>query len=672
MSKYRYIVVLFALWAVLTDARAQTDSLYIDSTTIISHKNTSVIRDASAGVLSVDMEDIQDYPKIMGNSDPLNFVKFLSGVQTTSEYDSGIHIHGCDNAHNEILLGGVPVYGATHLFGLFSVFNPSHYSEMKFAHNISSSSGSNRLGGSIYMELPDSLKHHDVKGDIAVGIMSAQGTVSFKAGKNSYMHISARQSFLNFLYKRWLKVDGNPMRYGFGDYNLTCFIKAGRKDRLWLDVYFGKDQAYIGAGHYNIDVGAEWGNLTSALHWEHMGKGYTMNHTAYASCYSTDVFLKQIDASLNGLSSIATVGYKAKIRWGRGFVSGADMTLYRVLPQYPEVRRNDNAASDDREVQTGAEADIYTDYSRNITDEITLNAGLKGSIYISPEKESFWDLSPLLSISYDVYRWGKLRAMYAFQHQYLFQTGLSNIGLPMDFWLMAGKHSAPQSAHSFTLGYEVKAKGEMYRLSCDLYYKSLRNQIEYNGDLFDLINSDYDLDRYLMKGDGMNYGINLMIHKQAGRMTGWLSYSLGRALRTFDDPAYPGIYPSNHERIHEFNALCSYKMDKWQFSGTFVCASGTPFTAPEAFYISSGNLITKFGEYNSARLRPYIRLDLSVNRSFRKDERQENGINISVYNVLARKNEVMWRLQTKDNEFSYKSLAFFLRVMPSISYYHKF
>ena len=65
-------------------------------------------------------------------------------------------------------------------------------------------------------------------------------------------------------------------------------------------------------------------------------------------------------------------------------------------------------------------------------------------------------------------------------------------------------------------------------------------------------------------------------------------------------------------------------------------------------------------------------MDLSVNFSFRKDGRQENGLNISVYNVLARKNEIMWRLNIDDGTFSYRPMAFFMRMMPSISYYHKF
>lgn len=672
MGKSRYyIIFLFALWVSVISSQAQTDSLYIelDSTTFMSHRHSSALRARTGGALELDMEGIRDFPQILGNADPLNMLKYFSGVQTSSEYDSGVHIQGCDNAHNDISLGGVPIYGASHLLGLFSIFNPSHYTRMSFSHSPAGASVSNRLGGAIHMELPDTLDRN-VRGDISLGIMTSQGTLSLKLGQNSFLHLSARQSYLNLLYKRWLKIGGNPMRYGFGDYNVTYFIRAGQKDHIWADAYYGRDNAFLGAGNYNVDLSAGWGNLTAALHWEHLGDGFKMRNSAFASGYAVDASLKQINSDLEMPSSIASAGYKGKIMWG-DLVSGADITVYKVKPQAPYRNISGNEMSS-TEIQKALEADIYSDYSHTFDSGLSFDIGLKSMAYLSPEKEWFFSLSPNLSLSYNAWQKGRYHLSYSLRHQNLFQTGLTNIGLPIEFWFMAGKYSRPQSAHSFAFGYDVDFYGDMFRLDVDIYHKILSNQVEYDGDLFELINSEYDLDRFLLKGDGYNYGLSLMLHKQAGKFTGWMSYSFGRALRTFDDPAYPGVYPASHERIHEFKALCSYEYGKWDFTATAICASGTPFTPPESFYLSDGILITKFGEYNSARLRPYIRADLSVSRTFRKDDRCENGINFSIYNALARKNEVMWRLSADDGKFTYQPLSFFMRFMPSVSYYHKF
>ena len=242
----------------------------------------------------------------------------------------------------------------------------------------------------------------------------------------------------------------------------------------------------------------------------------------------------------------------------------------------------------------------------------------------------------------------------------------------MEFWFAAGRYSKPQHSHNFSISYDAAFFRESLAVSASVYYKKLYNQIQYTGSLFDFFSSVYDLDSHLLKGQGWNYGLNLMVHKQTGNLTGWISYSLGRALRQFDNPEYTGIYPANHERIHELNAVASYKLQKWDFGGTFVYASGQPFTAPEYFYLASGQLLTVYGKHNGCRMRPYIRLDLSATYSFTRTDRKENGINLSVYNVLARRNDVMYRITKDERGYAYGPIGFFIQLMPSISYYHKF
>ena len=158
------------------------------------------------------------------------------------------------------------------------------------------------------------------------------------------------------LYGRWLRVDGNPMRYGFGDYNLTYHIDAGSRDKIWIDAYLGNDKAFLGAGNYNVDLGVAWGNHLGALHWEHTAGDYVLNQTMYVSGYGVDASLYQDGSSLKVPSSIGTAGYKGKIQW-KDFVSGADVTLYKVRPQAPEKNLNGNMDIDDSELQTAAEFD---------------------------------------------------------------------------------------------------------------------------------------------------------------------------------------------------------------------------------------------------------------------------------------------------------------------------
>lgn len=612
------------------------------------------------------MKAIQGLPQILGNTDPLHFVRLLPGVQTTHEYDAGINIQGCSTAHNEVSVAGVPLYGVTHLMGLFSVFNPAHYPIMKF----STSSSSNRLGGTLTMELPDTLNKR-VTGEISVGMVSTQASVGVRVGNRSHLRASVRQSYLNYVYAPWLTINESSFGYDFGDYNLTYLYSDGKRNRVWADLYFGMDKAVLKEDGYDFDFYLDWGNYMGAVHWEHKGDILRQRHTAYSSGYGSECRLLQGDSRIYFPSYIISSGYKGSFEM-KHLTSRAELTHYHAVPQVPYAYGFNSAVEPEMEKQNALELTVAADYQRIFWNCLGVKTSLKGLYYLGPELQSFGGLLPDVSLSYEGYRYGRITASYGWSQQNLFLTGLSSTSLPIEFWFLSGKHSEPQYSQWVNLAYDVDMYRNMFQLSCSLYYKELYNQVEFNGDLFDLLYSAYDLDTYLLKGKGFNIGLNLMLHKKAGNLTGWISYSLGRALRRFDNPEYKGWYPANHERIHELNVVCSYNYNKWDFSTTFIYASGRPFTAPDSYYMSSGQIIAKFGEHNACRMRPYIRLDFSVNYDIVKNEKFENGINLSIVNALARRNDIMYKLRIEDGKFAYKYQSFILRVVPSISYYHKF
>ena len=663
-----FLFVLVSLTLSVTKCLAQTDSLYmeLDSALFSTKVNRSSIRSVSGGITEIDIARIQNLPKILGNTDPVRFIRTLPGVQTSSEYDSGIHIQGCDNSHNDISIGGVPVYGVTHLFGLFSIFNPSHYEKMSF----SSSSDGSRLGGSLKMELPDTL-NRNISGDITVGAMSSQGSLGIRMGDNHHMRISARESYMDPLYKRWMKIGESPISYSFGDYNISWLMNPTKKDRIWLEGYLGQDRTDVSESTFNVGLWLQWNNYFGSLHWYHTGENVLTRQSLYFSGYDSHSALRQDISSISLDAHIRTIGYKGSLNW-RKATAGIDITYFDVLPQRPYSEGLYGTDVKKQETQRALELAIYGGWQTTISDRWKLKADLRGNAYLSPERRTYWSISPDLSASFNAYRYGKVTASYRWNTQHLFQSGLSNIGLPIEFWFMAGAHSAPQHAQSADISYELNLFRQALAVSASLYFKRLYNQAEYKGDLFDFFNSIYRLEDHLLKGDGWNYGLNLMLHKQSGDLTGWISYSVGRSLRRFDNRDYSGIYPANHERIHELNAVCVYELGNWDLAGTFVCASGVPFTAPAYYYISSGQIITKPGVHNSCRMKPYIRLDLSLTYGFAKKENRENEINFSLYNATGRRNDVMYRLNVKDGIYSYGPMSFFLRWIPSISYRYRF
>ena len=281
-------------------------------------------------------------------------------------------------------------------------------------------------------------------------------------------------------------------------------------------------------------------------------------------------------------------------------------------------------------------------------------------------------MSPSGTLRWNLLSAGKLEFTAGTARQYLFQTGLTNLGMPCEFWFLAGEHADPQSSIYGILSYDASFDRGMYAFKADLYYRTLRNQVEYGGDLFDFMTGTYDLDRVLLKGDGRNYGLSLMLHKQSGKLTGWIAYNIGRSLRNFDVPGYEGEYPSNHERLHEFNAVATWNGRGWSAGASVVAASGTPFTAPDSFYLLGNRIISHFGAHNSNRLAPYFRTDVSFNWFIIQDAKQTFGLNLSVYNATMRDNQLFCRLYvTEDRQFAYGPLSLGFTILPSISIFYR-
>lgn len=646
---------------------AQTDSSLlrtIDSTVVAARKRSSPI--SVKAETKVDIEGLAKLPGILGSSDPLRFIRLLPSVQTGSEIDAGIHIQGCDHSHNLISIDGTPIYGASHLLGIFSVFNPAHFGTM----NYGTTAGTlGRLGGYVDM-LPDrSIPSRSTKGDFSLGLVAAQGNLKLRTGDNSALSLSARRSFLNELYRPFLTVDEDPFLYGFGDVNLGWAWAPSAKDRIYADAFYSNDAADYTSIENHLGVKMGWSNASAALHWQHRSAETLLKQSIFITQYSARA---DISYSLeSGFVPYHTrnAGYKTAVQW-QDFDFGADILYYDVLAPSPVHESGSMTAGIAKETQQALESRIIAAWSRYLSLSWKIRADLAGGWYLSPEKESFWQLNPSLAISYDMFRAGKLDLRAGSATQNIFLTGVSSMGFPIEFNFLAGKYGSPQRSLWASLAYNLYFRQEAWAFSAELYWRRLRNQVEYTGTLMDYLRADSSLADMLTTAEGWNYGINLILHKQAGKLTGWLSASLGRSLRQGEDGS---IWPSNFERLIEVNAVATWTERKWDAGGTFIAASGTPFTAPQSFYLLDSRLICLYGPRNGARLAPYIRLDLNFNWYFRKDTTLTHGINFSIYNALARNNELSYRFYYReDGSFAYAPFSFALRLMPGIGWFCKF
>ena len=520
---------------------APTWSVSLDSVTIRGSRYTSPVKQKADGSIEWNLGMMDDMPKILGNADPVHFTQMLPGVQTNNEFRSSVNIQGCDHSHSRVSIAGTPIYNVSHLLGFFSVFNGAHYPSMRLAKMPMSSAASNVLGGELTMLLADSVPKR-LNGEASIGLISSQGTLRIPLNPKASLTLSMRRSYLNMLYGQWLKADGQTIHYSFYDVNATLLYKANETNSLLLDIYHGNDKVSFDEDRYLSNMKDSWGNTSFALHWLAGGRGdINSKQSLYLTSYHNKFGLSMQGMSLELPSAITDIGYRGLVAWKR-WNMGAEAIWHHIEPQRVEAV-NVPFVYATVPFTDSYEGSLSADYTLPITSDIKLTGGVRWSIYHLPGYTTS-SLNPNLSFSYETYN-TQLIAGYALRHQYLLQTGFSNMGLPTEFWLSSDDSNKPQYVHEVSLTAAQYLFRHQYRVSVDVFYRRLYNQVEFSGSVLDYFNTKADMTRQLLCGHGENYGFNVMLNKCSGRLTGWVSYSYTQAKRRFESLGTKR-YPASH------------------------------------------------------------------------------------------------------------------------------
>ncbi|WP_455585759.1 TonB-dependent receptor plug domain-containing protein [Bacteroides sp.] len=652
---------------------------------VTAQKHKKSVTGLLSGKIELQLKELQNLPGFLGSTDILKIMQLMPGVQTSGELNSGIYIRGGDPGHNQILLNNAPLYNPMHLLGFFSTFNSDHISQTSLQKSYIAPQYGGRLSGVIAIECPNDIaKQASISGNI--GIINSQLTLTLPTGNKSSLYLSARATYLNLLLSAFEKEsDELKPRYNFQDYNLTYVLNPSSKTKLLFNAYYGSDKLAIKENNYQVNGGVQWKNIVASLQWEQaFKKGNHLKQTAYLSYYNNLINVKQMNALIQLPSDIADLGYKAHYNFK--FINckwslGGDYAYHQLNPQYPQIDQLFGThKTSPLQKQYTHETGIYLSGFATLTERLSTDIGLRYSNLLQRTSTdgSYGGLEPRISVEYTLDTNQKLFVSYELQRQYINQVSVSGIGFPTDFWVSASKDIAPQRSHSFTVGYFQSLSEDRYEFSTEIYYKRLSNQLEFDGELLDMVNRVYIMEEHLLTGKGTNYGIEFMFKKNRGKLNGWLSYTLGRAQRSFPGINNGQTFAAKHDRRHDFSAVANYHLnDCWDFSAVFVYATGNAFTMPKALYLIGENAVNEYGPHNGARMPAYHRLDLSVNYWFKKEKNRERGLNFSFYNAYARQNPIFLNIKIKpdkENEnitIRPKGQKLYTLV-PSISYKFKF
>jgi hypothetical protein len=215
--------------------------------------------------------------------------------------------------------------------------------------------------------------------------------------------------------------------------------------------------------------------------------------------------------------------------------------------------------------------------------------------------------------------------------------------------------------------------GDKYSISVEGYYKWLKNLIDYIDEYY-LLPPQTAWDSKLTSGKGTAKGIDFMISREIGKVTGHISYSLLFADRTFAEKNGGKTYPSRFDNRHKINILLNWKInDKWEANAAWTGMSGNRYTLSvqnwEDPSLGPWNYNMHLNEgINNYRLPFYHRLDLSFTRY------THNGYwTFSAYNAYSNVNVIAIRQDYSSKDY-HPTFQYFhlLPIIPSVSYTWQF
>jgi hypothetical protein len=262
--------------------------------------------------------------------------------------------------------------------------------------------------------------------------------------------------------------------------------------------------------------------------------------------------------------------------------------------------------------------------------------------------------------------------------QYIQLISNTAASTPLDVYTIASNNLKPLVADQGSVGYFRNFRENMFEASVELYFKYLKNQLDYidNADLF--INPT--VENQLLQGLGRAYGSEFYLKKNKGKITGWISYTLSKTERLVPGISNGDWFKSRYDRTHCLNTSVSYDLTKrWSVSANFIYLTGVPSTFPNSkIQVQNFNIpYNTTGERNNYRVTAYNRLDFGATYSFKKNERRryKQTLVFSVYNVYNRRNAFSIFFRTKEGQPQQTEavrLSIVGSIVPAITYNFNF
>ena len=623
------------------------DKVELLKASVVSAQSMASHRTTSMGVESVSIRTMNKIPSAFGEGDILKAVLTLPGVKTVGEASGGFNVRGGSQDQNLILFNGNTIYNPSHLFGIFSAFNPDIVEDVQLYKSSIPAQYGGRISSVLTVETKEGSQER-VQGSLGIGLLTSRLHVEGPIGKKTSFIVGGRTTYsdwiLGMLPKNSYYSGGSA---GFTDVNVGLTHRFTSENSLQVSGYFATDRfAFSGDTTFrytNLNASAEYRHKVAEGTSYELQAGYdqynnrTGIHDWAPGAYDLDTYIRQAFFRSHFVTPLG----QHQLHYGLDVV-GYALDPGKMMPY--GAMSGIEARSLDREL--AVEPALHISDNWQIAEQFSVEGGVRLSsflflnpskFYLGPEWRLSLRYSPVANLSF--------KAGFNTMRQYIHLISNTSSVSPMDTWKLSDPSIKPTTGWQAAAGIYWTHLGTGIDFSVEGYWKQMQNCLDYKPGATLSMNPNLADD--LLPVLGKAYGVEVMAKKTTGSLTGWISYSYSRSQykemenRGYETLAHGNWYNAPYDKPHEFKLVANWAIThRYSLSANVDYSTGRPVTVPVGKYRLGGAYQLAYSERNGYRIPDYFRVDLAFNidPGHKKTQLIHTTFTLGVYNVTGRKN----------------------------------
>lgn len=702
MKDTRYKLTVYSKGKLNVDMDEQVRTL---KEVVISSNRTTNVRAVTMGVQRLTMENIRKIPTVFGEADVLRAVTSLPGVKTVGEASTGFNVRGGSADQNLILLNDATIYNPSHFFGLFSAFNPDVIKSLELYKASIPAKYGGRLSSVLDITGSEGSKK-SIHGSAGVGPVTSRIKLEGPLIKDKASFIiGGRTTYANWLLNL-LPNEFKNSKASFQDLNILLSYRIDSNNNLYLTGYYSKDKFSLGN-----DTTYGYSNRNISLKWRHQfNRKFNSNIVV-----GYDQYLYDVSSDNNKLNAfklgfdISQFNFKTDFEYflntTNAFDFGISSIRYKLSPGYLRPYSNESmVVADEVRAEQALENAAYFTHRFNPNSKLSISTGIRFSLfnYLGPqevrvytpgqpftptnlnETKEFGDGKFIQNYSGPEIRFSaryafsnmfSIKAAYNSLRQYIHLLSNTAVIAPTDIWKLSDPNIRPQRGQQVSLGFYNNLRSNTIETSVEVYYKKIKDYLDYKPGATLFLN--HTIETEVINTRGKAYGVELMIKKTAGKLTGWMSYTYSRILLQANDTT-KGVtvnggeyYPANYDKPHDVTLTGNFKVNhRFSLSMNFTYSTGRPITYPIGRFYYAGSERVLYSDRNKYRIPDYYRADFSMNidGNHKVNQKTHNSWTIGFYNLLGRKNPYSVYFVSESGRVHGYKLSVFGSIIPFINY----